>query len=568
VDSNWRQPESVSFDVVVVGAGVAGLTAALVASLYGRRVLLIERSNQVGGTSARSSGTVWIPNNAQLVGHGISGDDARALAYLDALVGDRAPRELREAFVAAAPEMLAFLHARTDVRFRAYPEQPDYRPALPGAAVGWRALEPAQFDGRTLGRSFVDVGWPLPELMVFGGMMITRSEAARLLRMWRSPRSMFLALRLGLRYLRDRVRHRRGTRLVLGNALVARLFKNVIDHGATVWLDCEVTSLNRDAVRVAGLTAQRDDGETVVRARDGVILAGGGFPAGAAWRERHLPKPVAQHTSAFEGCTGSTLELGLQAGATLGEPNIDNALWFPGSVRRRRDGSTAVFPHIVLDRGKPGLIAVDRAGQRFVDEAGPYHDFVRAMYRHNASVACIPAMLVCDRRFLWKYGLGMIRPRTVFLRRYLSSGYLRAGNTIEDLAVRINVDPEGLARTVERHNGFAATGIDEDFAKGSNAYDLASGDPDHTPNPCIGRIDRPPYYAVAVEPTPLGTSLGLRTNSVAQALNAGGDPIPGLYVCGNDMHSPFGGEYPGAGAQLGLAMTCAYVAARHATTGT
>jgi 3-oxosteroid 1-dehydrogenase len=186
------------------------------------------------------------------------------------------------------------------------------------------------------------------------------------------------------------------------------------------------------------------------------------------------------------------------------------------------------------------------------------------MYRAHRSGPTIPAWLVCDRRFVWKYGLGMIRPLARRLGPYVRSGYLHTSDTLEALAGRIGVDPGGLVETVRRHNESARTGVDADFGKGGNAYDLANGDPAHRPNPCLGPIERPPYCAVAVVPTPLGTSLGLRTTADGQVCDGAGRPIPGLYACGNDMHSPLGGEYPGAGAQIGPGMTFAYLAARHA----
>jgi succinate dehydrogenase/fumarate reductase flavoprotein subunit len=219
----------------------------------------------------------------------------------------------------------------------------------------------------------------------------------------------------------------------------------------------------------------------------------------------------------------------------------------------------------VLDRSKPGLVAVNAAGRRFVDEAVSYHEFVRAMYRSHQRVSSIPAMLVCDRRFVWKYGLGMIRPMTPTLKPYVDSGYLQVAQTLEELARKIGVDPSGLAATIEQHNEYAMTGVDAEFGKGGNAYDRGNGDPGHGPNPCLGPIAQPPFCAVAVVPTPLGTSLGLRTDARAAVCAATGQPIRGLYACGNDMHSVMGGEYPGAGAQLGPAMTFGYLAAKSAS---
>jgi len=552
------------YDLVVLGAGAAGMTAALVSAIEGMRTLVIEKSDQVGGTTAFSSGSVWIPNNPEQRRNGITGDAETAREYLDALVDGRADRALREAFIAAGPEMLEYLEKHTDVAFQMYRQAPDYRQELPGAALGGRPLEPLPFDGRTLGKEFDRVRRPIPELMLFGGMMVTRGEAVRLLRIARSWDSFALGARLVTRYLCDRLRYRRGTRLVLGNALAARLFKNLLDHRVAIWFNGGTTRLVAEDGRARGLVVLRDGSEVCVGAQRGIVLAGGGFPASRELRERYLPKPVAEYTSAFEGCVGETLRLAQGLGASLGPPGEDNAFWFPSSIATRKDGSTAVYPHIVLDRGKPGLVAVNSAGRRFVNEGVPYHEFVRAMYRSHRSVPSIPAMLVCDRRFIWKYGLGMIRPRTPLLKPFIDRGYLRVADSVEGLARTIGVDATGLVETVRAQNEYARTGVDTEFGKGSNAYDRGNGDPEHSPNPCLGPIEKPPYCAVAVLPTPLGTSLGLRTNVHGQVLDGSGQPIAGLYACGNDMQSVLGGEYPGAGAQLGLGMTFGYVAAKHA----
>ncbi|HSB72393.1 MAG TPA: FAD-dependent oxidoreductase [Candidatus Methylomirabilis sp.] len=555
------------YDVVVLGAGAGGMTAALVSAIQGMRTILIEKSDQVGGTTAYSSGSVWIPNNPDQRRHGITGDAEAGLEYLDALVDGRADRALRQAFLAAGPEMLEYLEQHTDVRFQMYRQAPDYRQELPGAAQGGRPLEPLPFDGRTLGKEFDRVRWPIRELMLFGGMMVTRGEAARLLRIGRSWDSFVLGARLVTRFLCDRLRYRRGTRLVLGNALSARLFRNLLDRRVAIWFNARTTRLISEGGRACGLVVLRDGSEARVRARRGIVLAGGGFPGSPELRERYFPKPVAQHTSAFEGCEGETLLLAQEIGASLGPLGEDNAFWFPGSIAPRKDGSTTVYPHIVLDRSKPGLVAVNSAGRRFVNEAVAYHEFVRAMYRSHRKVPSIPAMLVCDRRFVWKYGLGMIRPLTPLLKPYVDRGYLHVAGSVEELARKIGVDATGLAETIRAQNEYARTGIDAEFGKGNNTYDRSNGDPAHTPNPCLGPIRRPPYCAVAVLPTPLGTSLGVRTDAHGQVLDGSGRPIGGLYACGNDMHSIMGGEYPGAGAQLGLAMTFGYLAAKHAAGG-
>ena len=554
------------YDFVVLGAGAGGMTAALVASIEGMRTLMIEKTGHIGGTTARSSGTVWIADNPEQRRLGISNDAAQACTYLDLLAGAPTDKSLRDAFVASGSRMLEYLEQHADIRFRAYPHAPDYRQEFAGAAQGGRPLEPLPFDGRTLGENFKRVGWPIRELMLFGGMMVTRGEATQLLRCATSLTSCALAVRLLFRYAADRLRFRRGTRLVLGNALAARLYAKLLEHEVPVWFDAKTRRLVVEQDRIAGLVVERGGSLIRVRARRGVVMAGGGFPANPTLRNRYLPSPVAQYTPAYEGCVGDTLQLALDAGATLGTPGLDNALWFPSSVATREDGTTAVYPHIVLDRAKPGLLAVNSAGQRFVNEAVSYHEFVRAMYRSHQAVPTIPAMLICDRRFVWKYGLGMIRPMTPSLNSYIKSGYLQVAPTLKALAEKIGVEPATLTKTVARHNAYATTGIDAEFGKGGNTFDTGNGDASHRPNPCIGPISKAPFCAVAVYPAPLGTSLGLKTNASAQVCNASGTPIAGLYACGNDMHTIVGGEYPGAGSQLGPAMTFGYLAATSAAT--
>lgn len=550
-----------SVDLVVLGSGAGGITAALSAGLAGCSCVVVEREAFLGGTSARSSGTVWVPDNRYLREAGVKGDRARAETYLRNLVGNRGPRSMWERFLDQGPAMVEDLADQAGIAFAGMPGSPDYRQDVEGAAEGWRAMAPLPFDGRRLGEDFKRIAWPLPELMVFRGMMVTRSEATRLLQADRSPGAAWLGARLITRYAADRSRHARGTRLVLGNALVARLTEAALTRGVDLRTGSEVSRLLSDTGRVAEV--ELTDGSRIV-ARCGVVLAGGGFPASAEWRARELPEPVAAATPAAPGCTGATIELGQAAGGTLGPSGVDNALWFPSSFAKRADGSIAVYPHIVLDRPKPGSIAVDRTGRRFVNEALSYHEFTRGMYRAHAERPAIPCWMICDRRFIHRYGLGIIRPRTPRIGRFVRSGYLSEGATLAELARKLDLPAETLEETVDRFNGFADHGEDPDFHRGGTLYERTNGDATHGPNPSLGRIETGPFYAVALHPTPLGTSRGLLADEEARVLDRRGEPVPGLYVCGNDMQSAFGGEYPGAGAQLGQAMTFGWIAARHA----
>jgi len=300
-----------------------------------------------------------------------------------------------------------------------------------------------------------------------------------------------------------------------------------------------------------------------IRAGRGVVVATGGFSQDPQMRARYLPDGAGNLSAACSSITGDGLRLGMAAGGRVCDRNADNAFWTPVSHFARRDGSQGVFPHTVTDRGKPGVIAVNRRGRRFTNEARSYHEFVRAMFRGDNDGPCIPAYLVCDRRFLWRYGLGAVKPFALSLREHLRSGYLVRGQTIGALALALGIDAEPLAATLARYNEGARDGMDPQFGRGSDAYQRYLGDADHKPNPCVASIEHPPFYAVAVHPGDLGTAAGLLTDENARVLDGGGTPIGNLYACGNDMSSIMNGAYPGPGITLGPALTFGYLAAKH-----
>jgi succinate dehydrogenase/fumarate reductase flavoprotein subunit len=552
-------------DLLIAGAGPAGMTAALVASLQGLRVLLCEKSHQVGGTGSTSAGTLWIPGNHQSRDAGFGDSAAKAEEYLDALVGSASGRELRTAFLKTGPAAIDYLERNSDVKFLPCGRHPDYRSNMKGAAVSGRAIIPQPFDGRLLGADFSKLRPPISEYMLLGGMMIGKADISPLLGRFKSLANFSYAARLLARYAADRLRYPRGTRLMMGNALTARLFYSLRKRGVEILFNAPIAAIDERDGRVAGATIKSAGGQIYVEATKGVVLATGGYGHNKQYREAFMPRPVPTRSMVSEFNRGDGLTIGERLGARIApEEHRRSGLWTPASVTTRADGSEGLYPHLLLDRAKPGLIAVNTRGERFVNEAVSYHDFVEAMFDANAHAPSIPCYLICDAPFIKKYGLGLVYPGGGNLRRLLKSGYLKGGDTLESLAGQFGIGAPGLRRTVERHNGFARTGVDADFGKGETELNRFNGDDAHKPNPCIGPIATAPYYGLEIWPADIAVSTGLSTDVRARVLDKTGQPIPGLYACGNDMASIMRGTYPGPGTTLGPGIVFAYRAAMHA----
>ena len=552
-----------TIDLVVVGAGAGGMTAALVAAREGLRVVLCEATSQVGGTTATSAGTLWAPGNRHgaAAGHADSVDDAAR--YLQALIGPDDERGLRQAFLESVGPAIDWLERHTDVAFTSSGTHPDYQVA-PGAALAGRAVSPLPFDGRLLGRDFSRVRPPLPSFMALGGMMVGKADVGALVGRYRSRANFLHVVRLVARYALDRLRHPRGTRLVMGNALVARLYYSLRQAGVDVRFGWKLTELERAHGRICGARfSLAEGGECTLATRAGVVLATGGVGHHAALRCELGPQGFEFRSLAAEGVAGGGLEAARAVGAQL-ERQQENFLWQPVSVvPGRRGAPDSLFPHLYLDRAKPGLIAVDARGERFVDEALSYHHFVEGMLQ--ARGRSVPSWLICDARFVRRYGLGAIPPGTWRLGPWKSRGYVTVASTLPALAAQIGIEPEALIATVDRFNGFARAGCDGDFGKGDTAFDRFNGDPGVAGNPCLGPIEAPPFCALAVWPADAASCGGLATDRDGRVLDTGGLPLAGLYACGNDAASVMQGRYPGPGATLGPAIAAGWRVGRHAS---
>jgi succinate dehydrogenase/fumarate reductase flavoprotein subunit len=556
--------DGTEFDLVVIGAGGAGLSAAVFAAMDGAKVLVVERTEFVGGTTAWSAGTTWVPGTHHAGKVNPTDTLAEAEKYLNHAVGEQAPAALREAFLNNGADAVARIEAQSSMKYRPYPKHPDYISDLPGSTLSGRALEPVPFDGRLLGDLFPLLRPPIPEFTVLGGMMVDRTDINHLLAMTKSWASLKHSVGIVWRHLRDRLTHTRGTRLVMGNALVGRLLHSLMPHtNATLALNTSVDALERDASgRVVVVRLSSATGKARVLAKKGVVLASGGFNRDPALRAQKLPGIPAEWCPAAPGHTGEALALARSLGAVEGQGAQSPAFWAPVSLRKRPDGSTAVFPHFVMDRAKPGMITVNQAGERFVNESTSYHLFALGM---QAARQAVPAYLVADAKALRQYGMGMVRPGGKGLAPFLADGYLTEGASLAELANKLGIAAEGLARSVADNNAFAQTGVDTQFQRGVTAYQQNIGDAAAGGrNPNLGEMREGPYYAVKLYPGDIGAAQGLQTNEHAQVLNTQGQVIAGLYAVGNDMNSIMGGVYPAPGITIGPGLVFAHVATRHA----
>lgn len=544
-------------DLVIIGSGAAGLTAAITARKHGLEALVVEKTGVFGGTTAYSGGAPWIPCNHVMKRIGL--DDSREAAerYLRAVLGEAYHDDLVDSYLDNAAPMLQFLETHSEVQFKPFP-LPDYESDLPGAARS-RSLLTQEFDGRLLGERLADLRMPLPQLMLFGSMQVEGADIHLMRHATKTWAGFRHTAKVVRRFLQDKLRHGRGTRLVNGNALAARLFHSAIQAGVTLWKDTPALELIVEDGAVRGVVVQHEGQRIRVLARRGVLLASGGFGASAEMRAKYIPFAEHHRSLQPEGNVGDGIQLGLAAGAVHDPQHAGDCIWTPVSVLRRPDGSEVTYPHIFIDRAMPGCIAVDDQGRRFVNEGTSYQTFVGTMHRRGLTTV----HLVANREFVRKYGLGLARPAPFSPRKFIEAGYLVEAATLGELARRIAVDPAQLEVTVRRFNETAQRGEDPEFGKGADAHSRFRGDQTHQPNPAVAVLGEGPYYAVALHPGDLSTVGGLETNGRAQVLAADGQPIPGLYAAGLDANSMMRGRYPGGGSSIGPAMTFGYVAARH-----
>jgi 3-oxosteroid 1-dehydrogenase len=562
---NWDY----SYDVIVVGSGNGGLTAALCCYEMGcKDVLVVEKSDLYGGTSSISGGGVWIPGNRYARAAGAEDSAAKAKTYLRQLISEEeVPEYQLDAYLENGPKMVDFLHERTRVRYETLEHYPDYYTNLEGSMEGHRSMEPETFNADELGEEWRRLRRTHPMMHIGGVIGITQVEAA--LFVGQQPGWIKLASKLVLNYLLDipwRLKEKYHRRLATGCAGVARLRASMLDRDIPLWLNTSMTRVVEEEGKVVGLEVTRQGKPLRLQARRAVILAAGGFEHNQEMREQYLPQPTDRAWSAgTQDNTGDAIREGMRLGARMHRLNEAwwcNTISVPGEEIPRLS---------IMEKSYPGSIVVNPAGERFSNESQNYMAFQQETFeKHSEDNPCYPTWQVFDANFRATYFVGPLytsKMRPDFLvpmKRYEKEGFMATADNIRDLAAKISVDPDGLENTVNSINKYAGTGVDEDLQRGESAYDRYYGDPRVSPNPCLGPVEKPPFYAVRVDPGDFGTQGGMVITADAQVMHENGEVIEGLYATGN-CAAPTLPCYPGPGSTLGPSMTFAYQAAKSIT---
>lgn len=554
---------AVDCDVLVIGSGAGGLSAALSAAARGARVLVVEKASVFGGTTATSGGVMWVPANHVARREGVEDDAERARLYLRALLGERYDPACIDVYLDTAPQMLRFLEEDLSLPLTTEIGTPDYRSDLPGALARGRSVQVAGLSGTALGPDLRHLRPPLAEMTLFGLQIGSGINLDDLYAFGRRLGPSLRVIRMLAWNRAQALLHGRPTQLANGNALVARLWLALRRFGVPVWLGTPALRLTGEDGCVDGAVVSRGGQLHRVRASKGVILASGGLSHDVEARQRvhgHPAGAEAHFSLTAPGNRGDGARMAAPFGGHVSADVSDGGGWMPVSKVPRRDGGWGLFLHS-LNQGKPGFIALTRAGERFVDESLSYHDFVRAMVAADPSPDQKGCWLICDDRAFAKYGIGFVKP--ILPAGWLESkGYVQRAGSIAELAGKIGVDPAVLERTIRAYNGPAAQGLDPAFGKGSHAYGRYLGDGAHRPSPNVAPLDRAPWRAVFIHPGDIGMFAGLAVSPRAEVLDGERRPVPGLRAVGNDMLSVFRGSYPGGGSLIGPAMTFGYLAGR------
>lgn len=527
-------------DVVVVGSGAAGLTAALAASDAGARVVVLERSEQIGGTTAVSGGALWIPLNHHMAEVGIADSREDALAYTLALTAGRVPRSLVERLVDSGHEVVRRLEADSPVAFTPW-NIPDYRQEQPGAKPAARSIEPALFDRGALG-VWADRIRPSPILT----LPLTLEESS--FRFARDPASMPRGL------VAERMA--KGI-LTVGNALVGMLLAGCLERGVEIVTGLRVRSLVLEDGQVRGVRGERNEHEVRVRGR-AVVLASGGFEWNPELVSAFLSGRIT-HPQTPPANEGDGLLMAMEAGASLA--NMSEAWWYPsGVVPGELYDGRPLSRQIGQERSGPHTLMVNGRGERFVNEAANYNDMAKALFEFDVRAygqRNLPCWVILDRRYRSRSRVLSVAPADP------DPDWLIREDTLERLARRLGIPSHALVETVERFNALARAGEDRDFGRGASRYDRATGDV-RLAEPNLGTLEEPPFYALPVHLGAVGTKGGPRIDEDGRVLDVRGRPMHGLYAAGNVAGSPAGPAYFGGGTSIGCGVVFGWHAGQHA----
>lgn len=552
-------------DLLVIGTGAGGMAAALRAHDLGERALLVEASDQYGGSTAMSGGVCWVGNNHHLSEWKIEDSDEEVLTYLKAITRGEVEEDYLRTYVVESKRMCRYLEENSEVEFDALDQYTDYYPEEPGGKPGGRSMECPVYDGAKLGDEFKHLRRPHPQSQVLGKFGITARQAHTFL--GSRLRTMFAMVVLLIGYFfraGKRKKYGRDTRLCAGNSLIARLRRSLLDRDVPLWLNSPAEELIIEEGEVLGAVIKREGKALRVRATKGVVLAAGGFSRNLEMREKYQRHPITTEWTATNPANmGRGIQMGIEAGGDVAL--MDEAWWTPTC----RVPGQSLASVLVVEKSLPYSCFVNQQGRRFTNESAPYLDVVVGMYDDNDKTgATIPAWMVFDARCRKNYPIGPVAPGYAMgdkqLPRKFREGFLTRAESLEELAEKIEVPKENLLSTITRFNEYAKKGEDPDFGRGLSASDRYYGDPRVKPNPCLGAIEEGPFYAIKVYPGDLGTKGGLITDLQSRVLRADRSVIRGLYATGNCMASVMGRTYPGAGGTIGPALTFGMIAAEAA----
>ncbi|WP_306256776.1 FAD-dependent oxidoreductase [Pararhizobium sp. IMCC21322] len=551
-------------DILVIGSGAAGVSAAIYGASAGKSVMLCEKAAKIGGTTALSNAMIWVPCSHQAKAAGIADSLEKARTYLRGELGNYYDEKKIDTFLERGPEAVREIEQNSEIKF-VLAGTPDYHSSREGGVEKGRSLSPLPYDGRLLGKDFDLIGDPIR--VVLGGMMITSSEIKHFLNPFKSMTAIRHVIKRVGRFAMDRLKYARGTELSGGNAFLAAALISLRKLGVELVTECPMAALVVEDGRVTGALMSHNGEELRVTAKDAVILATGGFAANAALRKEIGGKHSHDVTLCAPEVQGDGINAARSIGASVDADVASPGFWTPVSRLKNKDGSTAIVPYGWLDRGRPGVIAVAPDGKRFVNESNPYHDICIGLFE-NGYPEDKRFFFICEEAFVKKRGMGDILPWpwTPSLDSHIRRGYIRKGQTLGDLAREIDIDSQALTDTVAQHNQNVKIGRDPEFNRGESVFNRTLGDASlGLKNPTLGPIKNGPFIALQIVPGTLGTSVGISTDAQARVLKEDGQAVPGLYACGSDATSMMAGVYPGAGITIGPAIVAAYLAVEHAT---